>query len=252
MLPRELIEQMKRGKVILFLGAGASIGSMLPTGKKPPIGIELRNIIAERFLGSYEDSDSLAWVADLAESNSDLFTLQQFVAEQYKGLIPAEFHKLIPSFSWRGIVTTNFDQLVEDVYSLVKTPVQKLVPFLSNADRVDDLIRDNVSVLFIKLHGCISIINDRNLPLILSKEQYIKYRQGRSRLFDMFKEWASENTILFIGYSIQDPNLREILMELEHEVSSRPISYLVKPDAKQEEIKFWSNKNRLFSRSKVN
>jgi tetratricopeptide (TPR) repeat protein/cold shock CspA family protein len=234
MLPKELVEQMKRGKVVLFLGAGASIGSKLPAGDKPPIGIELRDRIAKRFLASYEETDSLSWVADLAESNSDLVTLQQFVAEQYKGLIPAEFHNLLPSFSWRGIVTTNFDQLVENIYSQARAPVQRLVPFLRNTDRIDDLLRDTASV---------ALIYDTSLPLILSKEQYIKYRQGRSRLFDMFKEWASENTIVYVGYSIQDSNLREILIDLEKEVPSRPVGYLVKPNAKQEEIKFWSNKN---------
>ena len=109
-----------------------------------------------------------------------------------------------------GIATTNYDCITEAAYRAKGGPVQKIVPFLSNTDLVDEKLRDPSSVALLKLHGCITRAHDRELPLILTIDQYATYRDGRSRLFQMLEEWASENTIVFIGHRLQNLNLRGI------------------------------------------
>src|SRR5947208_15698077 len=115
-LPTDLVNQARNGRVVLFLGAGASRGARNREGKKPPLGNDLRDLIVKRLLTEKHASDNLAWVSELASSTADPFTVQDFIAEQFTDLKPAEFHHLIPTFRWRGIATTNYDRLIEIVY----------------------------------------------------------------------------------------------------------------------------------------
>lgn len=50
-LPPSLVQQVKEGRVALFLGAGASRGAQLPDGTDPPLAEALRDRIGKRFLG---------------------------------------------------------------------------------------------------------------------------------------------------------------------------------------------------------
>ncbi|MBD3351282.1 MAG: hypothetical protein GF364_07325 [Candidatus Lokiarchaeota archaeon] len=243
-LPKPLVDQVRNGRVVLVFGAGASIGAMHPEGKKIPIGSELKDQIGNKFITSYNNSyDSLTWIAELAQSSTDLFTVQDYIAEIFREFSPASFHRLIPTFVWRGIVTTNYDRIVEQAYEISDKRTQRLIPFLSNNDRVDEYIRDKSCLIYLKLHGCITNTHDDRLPLILSADQYAQYRENRSRLFQMFEEWAIENTLIFIGHSIQDPDLRTLLLELTQRIKSRPRYYLIRPNVRQEEIDLWARKN---------
>ena len=116
LLPDNIPDLVRSKKVVLLLGAGASIGANRPTGDAIPIGNDLRSLISNQFLGGKHADGDLAWVAELAESATDLFTVQDFIANQFQGLEPAGFHRLIPTFPWRGIATTNYDFLLENIY----------------------------------------------------------------------------------------------------------------------------------------
>jgi len=241
-IPPNLINQVRQGRAVLFLGAGASLGARTHDNSEPPLGDELRTRIAKKFLSGDYSSESLAWVSELAISATDLFTVQDFIADQFRDLKPANYHLLIPTFRWRGIATTNYDRIIETAYSLTGKPVQTVVPFLSNADRVDEKLRDPSSVALLKLHGCITRTHDLQLPLILTIDQYATYRDGRARLFQMLEEWASENTIIFVGHRLQDLNLRGIILDLSKKIPSRPQCYLVRPGVSAVERDFWSKK----------
>lgn len=241
-IPKDLINQVRQGRAVLFLGAGATKGSHTSDGKEPPQGNELRDRIAAQFLTGDYTRELLSWVSELAAASANLFEVQDFIAEQFADLKPSEYHSLIPTFRWRGIATTNFDRLVEKTYGDSKNPVQTIVPFLSNADRVDEKLRSPSSLAFLKLHGCVTRTHDEKLPFILSLDQYATYKEGRSRLFQMIEEWGSENTIIFVGQKLQEPNLRQTLISLTQKIPSRPRYYLVKPDVDEVERGFWEAK----------
>lgn len=241
-LPRPLIEQVREASAVLFLGAGATFGAKVNGNQDPPDGPALRDRIAKRFLSKELHDQDLPWVAELASSAANLFEVQDFIAEQFQGIAPASFHRLLPTFVWRGIATTNFDRLVECVYDEVASPAQAVVPFLSNDDRVDQKLRDRSAVALLKLHGCVTRTHDSDLPLILGADQYASSRQNRDRLYKMFEEWAVENTVVFVGHRLQDPNLRSLLLDLIGLYPSRPRYYLVRPHVDQIEADFWATK----------
>jgi tetratricopeptide (TPR) repeat protein len=241
-LPPTVVSAVKSGKAVLFLGAGASFCASSLDGKEPLSGNSLRDKLCEHFLGNQHQQDSLSWVSELAISATDLSTVQDFIAEQFSGIEPAKFHLLLSSFKWRGLVTTNYDRLIERIYEKSNNAIQEIVPFISNNDRVDEKLRSSNHLALLKLHGCITRTHDPNLPFILSTDQYITHREGRSRIFQMFEDWCYENTVIFIGYGLQDQNLRSILLELSKNIENRPRYYLIKPRADQQEKDFWNTK----------
>jgi len=80
-LPESLIQGVREGRVVLFLGAGACKGATVGDGGDPPLGDSLRDLLAARFLGNHSSRDPLAWVAELAITATDLFTVQDFIAD---------------------------------------------------------------------------------------------------------------------------------------------------------------------------
>ena len=241
-LPANLVNDIRQGRVILFLGAGASKNSFNSKGQEPPNGTQLSQMLSDRFLGSKYASEPLAFVAELAISESNLSAVQDFIREVFIDYKPADFHLLLPTFCWRGIVTTNYDLVVEQAYNSCKNKAQRIVSFVSNKDRVDDLLKSRDDLPFLKIHGCITRTSDPDIPLILTPDQYITHRNGRSRLFDMAEGWGYEYPIVFIGHGLQDSDVRYMLLKLAKMESFRPRYYLIKPLASDEEVRLWESK----------
>ena len=241
-LPAPLLEQVRSGRVVLFLGAGASVDAKRTDGTAPPLAVGLSKAISKHFLGGSYPNEQLAWVSELAISASNLSEVQDFIAEKFNALAPADYHLLLPTFRWRGIVTTNYDRLIEEIYSKSSKAVQTAVPFISNQDRVDEKLRSADHVGLLKIHGCVTRTHDSDLPLILTTDQYVTHRKNRDRLFKTFQEWAVENPIVFIGHAVQDFDIRAILLELSKELDTRPRYYIVKPRASDFERNFWAEK----------
>ena len=242
-IPKQLIDEVREGRVVLVLGSGASIGATRGDGKPFPSTEELARALSDRFLGKSSSNGDLAWISELAISASSLSTVQDFIAEQFSDPQPAPHHSLVPSFRWRGIATTNYDRVVERSYELASSKIQQVVPFLSTEDKVDAKLRDPSCVGLLKLHGCVTRTHDERLPLILTLDQYVTHRKNRLRVFQMLEEWAKENTLVFIGHSLRDVDLRKLLIDLVGQLGGHPRFYMVRPGVDDLERDFWNKKS---------
>ena len=241
-LPSQLVHEARQERLILFLGAGVPLSATNDRGDPPPSARHLTKLLSDRFLAGRHSGESLAYVSDLAVSATDLGTVQSFVRDRFVGLKPAASHALMPRFKWRAIATTNYDLLVEDTYAADPKAVQTIVPFLSDVDRVDDKLRGERSVPYLKLHGCITRTLDESLPLILTTDQYVTHRENRTRLFDMLRSLAHEYPLVFVGHSMHDSDLRQVLLDLSKLRGLRPHYYLVRPDVDADEVRFWAQR----------
>jgi tetratricopeptide (TPR) repeat protein/cold shock CspA family protein len=242
-IPSALIDQVKSSNVVLFLGAGASLGATLPNGEKPLTANGLRGALSDRFLGGEAKDETLDWVADLAINQADISTVQDYIADKYKGIEPSRAQELIAAFRWKGLATTNYDCLIESIYERVEHSAQNLVPMISDDDRVADKLRSSDDLRLLKLHGCITRTHDQELPLILTIDQYNDFRTKRRRLFGMLREWGSEHSIVFVGYGLRDADLRHLLSDMTEQLSSLPRYYIVKPNVSSMEQALWAGKN---------
>ena len=171
-LPPVLLAAIAEGRAVLFLGAGASRGAKDDHGNDIPTADELAVSIVDNFLGpEYKDCDFRS-AYDLAASSRDVLTLQNFLFDRLNSFRPADFHLLLALFPWAGILTTNYDLIVERAFSKAKSALQRLVPNVKDADGATDRL-DLRSLLYVKLHGCITRHHELHPPLVASTEQLI-------------------------------------------------------------------------------
>ena len=239
-IPAPLKESVETGNAILLLGAGASLSAKDKSGKSPPKTSELASLLAHKFVSPDYATAPLVQVADFAINESSLFQVQDYLREVFLPFEPSDNHKLLPTFRWRAIVTTNYDCLVEDAYRSHSSPAQEIVPLYQNTDRWDDVMRDSNKVPLLKLHGCITRTHDEGCPLILSSDQYLSFDLGRNRLFRLFQELAAEKSICYVGFSNNDPHIRALVQQLDAENVGRPRSFLVSPSVDDFSLRYWS------------
>ncbi|MEH6491659.1 P-loop NTPase [Halopseudomonas sp.] len=235
-----ILDKIAHGKAVLFLGAGAAFGARGDNGEVSLSGAGLRDAISERFLGGEEKKKTLIQVADYAKHEAGLFEVQQFIRKTFLPLKPAKFHQIIPSFRWHSIFTTNYDLVLERAYSDHSQRMQSIAPITRDGDNFSEVMSDINLVPYFKLHGCINSINDRELPLILSSEEYAKHKKGRIRLFRHLADFGLEHPIIFCGYQLGDPNVQQILFDLNDMGIHRPTYMLVDPSLGKYDIKMWS------------
>ena len=242
MLTPVLLDRIRDGQAILFLGAAATYGATKADGSAPLSAQELSDALADRFLGGALKERDLAEVAEYSKSESSLQDVQSFIAGQYSNLRPASFHAIIPTFRWHAIVTTNFDRIVEESYRLAEQPLQRPIPIVKNGDIDGVGLQDAAKVPLVKLHGCLNHLSDPQIPLILSTEEYARYRDHRDRVFDLFASWAATFPVIFCGYRINDPNIQHILFNLGDLAINRPTYAVVNKGLKDIDKRYWQSR----------
>jgi len=241
-IPHALNEAIREGRAVLFLGAGASIGAESDDASTPPNGVQLATMLSDRFLGGEDADNPLSVVSEYSISETDLVTVQEFIRDIFLRYEPADFHLLIPTFKWAAIATTNYDLVIERAYSKTPSPAQELVPFLKNTDRVARKLRSEKAVPYLKLHGCVSKFDDLDIPLILTIDQYVTHKKNRNKLFERLRDYGEEYPIVFIGYRLEDPDIRQILLELAEDGISRPRYYVISPNPSERQARYWESK----------
>jgi SIR2-like domain len=111
--------------------------------------------------------------------------------DEMKGEI-AEFKKVRKNIS--SIITTNYDKLIENIF--------EFNPLVGN-----NILLSNPYGSVYKIHGCVS---DPSKIIITEKDYKSfenKYELIRAQLLSMF----THNPIVFLGYSIGDENIKNIL-----------------------------------------
>jgi cold shock CspA family protein len=241
-LPHVLTEAVKEGRAVIVFGAGASMECRSIDGRRPPSAEELRNHLATKFLGTKNERRDLATVAEMA-INAGAGEPQVFdeVARQFKDFTTSKAHEKLGDFRWRGLATTNYDRFIEQGHALNTATIQTCVPFVKNEEPYEDRLRDERNpVALFKLHGCLNHRLDRDVPLVLSNEHYATYEKGRDLLFSRLKDWAQSSILIFIGYRLADPHIRDLIYKIDP--SRRPRWYMVSPGGDEHDVRFWDKK----------
>ncbi|HEX8237237.1 MAG TPA: SIR2 family protein [Abditibacteriaceae bacterium] len=229
-IPPYLKTEIQEGKAVLFFGCGASLSAQDSKGNRPPNAKKLGELLSNKFLGGLHTDFPLSTIAELAISEcGDIVKVQEYIREIFQNFEPTPSHKMLCSFRWWGLATTNYDRLIERAYEMDHRKIQEVVPLIDQSDRVDEKLRSPKALPLVKLHGCISRTTNPDWPLILTTDQYIRARIGRERIFRHFTDWAIERTVVFVGHSVMDSDIRMILHELSSLTSSRSRYYIVAP-----------------------
>ena len=237
--------QIAKGEAVLFLGAGASYNCTDLNGERIGFsGNDLLEKICIEFLGGIQSGVNLDFAATMAIQKAGRKNLDLFLKNIVDDFLPTEEHKFITLFKWKSIYTTNYDQAIEKVYADNRnSTTQNLERVICDSDPLQKILTTSDSLPLIKLHGCISRLNDDSLPLIISSENYRYHLENRSGLFQTLKEDLSNNLIIFYGYGLSDSNIIGLLDDLEKEGIKRPRHIWLDPYMDKLKKEFWSSKN---------
>jgi hypothetical protein len=217
---RRIQDKMALGKVVLFLGAGASIAAGAPSSE------ELTEIVKKRFPSvSVDSSDFMKVCNEVLETDGvDRRDLENLIVGQFDTLSPTETHKEMTKYDWAAIFTTNFDDLIEAAY----TDKRRLKPCLPvSADDIEISPNDRSKVYLFKLMGSIRATPEGGWNLVLSSSDHHRALKRRYQYLQYLEDFVKDGTIVFIGYSGQDQIVFETIDDvLERvEITRLPYSY---------------------------
>ncbi|MGN5650956.1 SIR2 family protein [Bacillus sp. Brlt_9] len=108
------------------------------------------------------------------------------------------------------IITTNYDTNIEYC-------IDNLLPIHRNISSLNSQTRpaNKDTIKLYKIHGC---IRDNNKGIIITEKDYQEFSSSNKYIFHKLYSSFMENNIVFIGYSLYDPNIRGLLSEVIEEI----------------------------------
>ncbi|MES2877662.1 MAG: SIR2 family protein [Pseudomonadota bacterium] len=129
-------------------------------------------------------------------------------------LLPLEVDAL-KDLNIEGVITTNWDGFIETLYPDYKVFIGQDELLFSNPQSIGEIY---------KIHGCASQHNS----LILTSEDYSNFNKKNPYLAAKLITLFVEHPIVFIGYSIADPNVRGLLRAIASVLSQDKLDKLSK------------------------
>jgi len=211
---RYLAEEIHKGKVALFVGAGVSREAGLPSGW------ELAEMLAHDIDYVPQPGDTLGTISEYHQREISRARLIERLVQWLDGE-PGPSHALIPRFNWPAVYTTNYDELLESGYKAADKRYDKV---LYN-QQLQDL---SAATPIIKLHGCLSRAHRRSseAPLVITDKNYEDYGPKRQALIGKLEQFLVEgNTLLFLGYGLKDPFWQDLRRDVASVLQEHTRSY---------------------------
>ena len=215
---RFLAEELEKGKLVVFVGAGVSKNSGLPEWK------ELIKDYAEyRGIKEFTSKEYLTIPEEVFERYGSL-KYYEIAEKRFSGkYFPNSIHRILKKMNLTYIITTNYDTLIEDE-----------IKNLQIVSKDEDLPYTNSNRLLIKMHG-----DFENKNIVLKKSDYDNYEKNFQLISTLVKGLFTTNTVLFIGYSYSDTNVQQIMNWikeiLKEETRKAFLVEFTKEDDKEEE-----------------
>lgn len=233
-IPLGLKTALESGQCVLFVGAG--IGACVKDlhGNPAPNGQELAQAIAGHFGLEDTEGSTLAQVAQLVEIRKGRRELETYIADRLRSLEPNDELLWLFSLRWKAIFTTNYDAVIQEAYGRLESPRQTPVTISVTSELVSP--DPDLEVPVYHLHG--SLFHGERAPIVITEDDYARFRERRRMLFALLKFNCATSTILYVGYSNQDPNWQGVLAEMKAEFfpSEPPVAYRVTPGTRAIEV----------------
>jgi len=239
---REITGQIQQGKVVLFLGAGASHAAGGPTGEK------LTEVIKQNFPNIDQNVNNFIDVCqDVIDTPPyDRNQLEEFIISKLASLQPSNSHRIMTMYDWSAIFTTNFDDLVEVAYRTTQGANKRCIPIYSDNPQVTPGDRSRVYLL--KMMGCIKAKPDESEQMVLSRADYNRSLQRRGKYLELLFDFVKTGTMVSVGYSFGDRLVLDVIDEVKRRYGEDrlPWSY-----ALFERLKLDEKTNYMFQSRKI-
>ncbi len=198
----EIVDAIQRGNLVLFIGGGLSVSAGLPSW------IALTQPLAAAVDYKIPSSDELI-------TPEHLLATTQYYANQHgpNNLIqylrdaldtymksPTALHYLLASLPIRTIFTTNYDDLIE---RSLRDSGKRPNVIVSSTDLA---FWSEEAIQVVKLCGDLS----RPESIVITRQDFTTYFANHARIVERLRTTLESKTILFLGYSLNDPFFNQI------------------------------------------
>ena len=187
---------MAERQLVLFVGAGASVDAGLPLWDDAAARIKDKlNIDNDQ-----QQLDNLAIPQYYynARGQKEYTQLMRTIFRYDDKVYPTDIHDAIIRFGAETIITTNYDHLIEQ-------SAEKNGQFLYVVSQDSDLPYRKAGKELIKMHGDFEHDN-----FVLKEDDYLHYHKNFKLIENYVKSLIGIKTVLFIGYSLNDPDVKHI------------------------------------------
>ena len=187
---RFLAEELEKGKLVVFVGAGVSKNSGLPKWEEL-----IKDYADYRGIKEFTSKQFLTIPEEVFERYGSL-KYYEIAEKRFLGkYVPNSIHRILKKMKLTYIITTNYDTLIEDE-----------IKNLQIVSKDEDLPYTNSNRMLIKMHG-----DFENKNIVLKKSDYDNYEKNFQLISTLVKGLVTTNTVLFIGYSYSDTNVQQIM-----------------------------------------
>jgi|SRR5690554_1762744 len=233
MAQQRLFELIRGEDVVLFVGAGFSKYARYPSGA------DLAKIIFDKL--SFTEKLEISFTENLPKLCEDIYLLKgnrNFLIQCLKDVFDRksennEVHKKlskIPHF--KSIITTNYDTLFEESYDAIEVIRQSKDLPLTNFGETH----------LYKIHG--DLLNPDKIILLESDYERYFIDQEQTLFWNAIKNELAKKHILFIGYAMDDINIKTIVRKINQELGSfRKDAYFITPNLTKPKLNFLNSYN---------
>jgi hypothetical protein len=271
----EIVDLLKSSQVVPFLGAGVNFGMRQSPGDKwdekcggfLPSGAELSRFLASKanFPSRDErDLSDLAKVASYFVETSARSRLRQRLRDVFDhDFKPCDIHCFLAEVpAPLLIVTTNYDDMIERAFAKAGKPYDLVVHPTDRKDIEASVLwwrhgakepetvepnklyidLNNTTVIY-KMHGTIDRLLKQWDSYVITEEDYVDFltrMTGQTAVPAQFMRYFRSRHFLFLGYGLNDWNMRVVLNNLRSVLPWRASGGSEANDPAEEDLRSWA------------
>lgn len=227
---QKIIDLVRHEDVVLWLGSGFSLYAGFPTGLK------LAKALYDSL--SSEEKESIGSNLSLMDLAEQFVRLKGGSRVALNQILRKEFTKRPGSLKWhemlskiphiKTIITTNYDQLIEQAYS----------EGISTIIAQSDLAYLGAKTELFKVHGDILHPNS----MIITRTDYTDIFMKdipNNLIWSNIKARLSNKSLVFVGYDLEDENVKVILRRIDQALGTdRKEIFLIAPAFRQFKVQY--------------
>jgi hypothetical protein len=197
-IPLELIDQVQKEDVVVFCGPGVS------TSAKGSPGLEQ---LSQALVSSSNISKTIIYeVAQAYENDRGRNSLIRHLVSLIDDptITPSPVHNLIASLPFKQIITTNWDNLLEQALNQIEKPFTKVV------HNIDIAYTRERETMVIKLFGSIEQVDS----IIITNNDLETLFTTRPRIFELIKSYFTTKALVFLGFELTDNTFERFYDEM--------------------------------------
>lgn len=220
---KEFAEALREGNGSIFAGAGVSMAAGYPSW----IGL-LEEIGDELGVESRDVHDLAALAQWSIHANKGDSKIKAVINREISPVRPSPLEaQIIARLPASHIWTTNYDRVIERAFEEIGRPIQPI-------SAPKDLAIKPVSgaTRLYKMHGSVTDLSD----IVISTDDYELFSSKRGAFLPILQAHLTTTSMLFVGISFSDPNIRHVLSLIRERFQTSPPSHfaIIRPPRRED------------------